>query len=90
MSAAAVRSSAAAVPGGGAVVPFPVESAAACPVPVMLSIKDTAERFGLPVHMIRQAVASGAVYSVRSGSKKFWVNQDSVVRWLSGEVVSNG
>ena len=37
--------------------------------PVMLSIKETADRFKLPVHFIRSLVADRKVYAVQAGSR---------------------
>lgn len=52
--------------------------------PEMLSIKETAYRFNLPVHFIRQLVTERKVYAVQAGSRKFYVNADSVTDYLSG------
>lgn len=52
--------------------------------PVMLSIKETADRFKLPVHFIRSLVADRKVYAVQAGSRKFYLNADSVTDYLSG------
>lgn len=59
-------------------------------VPDMRSVKETAARFGLPVHFIRQAVADGRIYAVQAGSKKYYVNQASVIAYLNGESATRG
>lgn len=52
--------------------------------PVMLSIRETADRFNLPVHFIRSLVAERKVYAVQAGSRKFYINITSVADYLSG------
>ena len=56
-------------------------------IPDMRSIKDTASRFGLPVHFVRQLVLDGKVYAVQAGKKKFYINQASVIDYLNGPQV---
>lgn len=53
-------------------------------IPVMLSIRGAAERFGLPVHFMRQLVADKKVYAIQAGSRKFYINSDSVTDYLAG------
>lgn len=55
-----------------------------CSVPDMRGITQTAERFGLPVHFVRQLVLTGKVISVRAGAKKYYVNQQSMIDYLNG------
>ena len=57
-------------------------------LPDMRSVKETATRFKLPVHFVRQAVLSGAVVAVQAGRKKYFVNQQSMANYLNG--VNNG
>ena len=59
-------------------------TALATAIPVMLSIKEVAEKYRLPVHFVREAVRQKLVYSVQAGSRKIYINEASVVRWLSG------
>ncbi len=68
-------------PAASNIVPLP---AAADDIPVMLGIKETAARFGLPVHFIRSLVSGGCVKWVQAGSKKIYVNQGSVIAFLNG------
>lgn len=51
-------------------------------LPDMRGIKETAERFNLPVHFIRQLVRTGKVKSVQAGSRKYYVNQQSMINYL--------
>lgn len=51
-------------------------------IPRMGSIKDTAKMFGLPVHLIRSLIEEGKVAYIQAGKKKFYVNQDSLVKYL--------
>lgn len=51
-------------------------------IPRMGSIKETADRFGLPAHLIRSLIEDGKVAYIRAGRKKFYVNQDSLVKYL--------
>lgn len=52
--------------------------------PLVLTIRETAARAGLPVHFVRRMVADGSVHAVRSGNK-FYVSWASVERFLAGE-----
>ena len=52
--------------------------------PVMLSIKETADLFNLPVHFIRSLVADRKIYAVQAGSRKYYINASSVSDYLSG------
>jgi len=53
-------------------------------IPLVLSVKETAERAGVPVSFIRRLIADGSVHAVRSG-KKYFVGWASVERFLAGE-----
>ena len=53
-------------------------------LPDMRGVKETAARFGMPVHFVRQAALSGAVVSVRAGKKKLYINQKSFCDYLNG------
>lgn len=53
-------------------------------IPVMLSLKETAIRFNLPVHFVRTLVANRSIYAVSNG-RKFFVNQQSVADYLNGK-----
>ena len=54
-------------------------------IPDMRSIKETAARFRLPVHLIRQLVIEKKVYAIQAGSKKYFVNQQSMINYLNGD-----
>lgn len=56
-------------------------------IPDMRGIRETAERFNLPVNFVRSLVREGKVVAVQAGRKKYFVNQASVIRFLNGEVV---
>lgn len=51
-------------------------------VPRMLTIRETAELFKLPVHFVRQKVSTGEVVAVRAG-RKFLVNVDRFAEYLN-------
>lgn len=51
-------------------------------IPTMLTVRETAERFKLPVHFVRACVGDGSFVSVRAG-RKFLVNAESVTAFLS-------
>jgi excisionase family DNA binding protein len=52
--------------------------------PLVLTIRETAARAGIPVAFVRRLVAEGSVHAVRSGSR-FYVTWASVERYLLGE-----
>lgn len=52
--------------------------------PIMLTINKAAEQAGVPVHALRQWMASGMIHSVRSGKKHF-VSWASLARFLEGD-----
>lgn len=51
-------------------------------IPTMLTVRETAERFKLPVHFVRSCVGDGSFVSVRAG-RKFLVNAESVTAFLN-------
>ena len=51
-------------------------------IPTMLTVRETAERFKLPVHFVRACVRDSSFVSVRAG-RKFLVNAESVTAFLS-------
>ena len=51
-------------------------------VPRMRTIKETAELFSLPVHVIRQKVSNGEIVAVRAG-RRFLVNVDRFSEYLN-------
>ena len=53
-------------------------------MPIVLTIRETASRAGIPVAFVRRLVAESKVHSVRSGSR-FYVTWASMERYLSGE-----
>lgn len=53
-------------------------------IPLVLTIRDTAARAGIPVAFVRRLVADGKVHSVRSGSR-FYVTWASMERYLCGD-----
>lgn len=61
---------------------------AASVFPEMISIKEAAGRTGLPVHFIRECVRRGDVVAVQAGTKKFFVNADSLRAYLNGGLQS--
>lgn len=52
-------------------------------IPLVLSIRETAARAGIPVAFVRRLVAENKVHSVRSGSR-FYVTWSSVEQYLTG------
>ena len=52
-------------------------------IPVMISIKEAAERFNLPENLIRQLVITKKVFSIQSGKKKYFINLGSLVNYLN-------
>ena len=53
-------------------------------VPIVLTIRETATRAGIPVAFVRRLVSEGRVHSVRSGSR-FYISWVSMERFLIGE-----
>lgn len=54
-------------------------------IPRMLTIREAAELFNLPIHFVRECVGDGRVVAVRAG-RKFLVNADSVTAFLNSGV----
>lgn len=52
-------------------------------LPDMRGIRETAERSGLPEHLVRQWVITGKVVAVRAGRGKYYVNQQSLIDFLN-------
>lgn len=52
--------------------------------PIVLTIRETAARAGIPVAFVRRLVADGSVHAVRSGNR-FYVTWASVERYLLGQ-----
>ena len=55
--------------------------------PRMESVKTTSKLFNLPVHFIRQKVASGEIVAVRAG-RRFLVNVDKLAEYLNNSKIS--
>lgn len=55
--------------------------------PLMLSVKETATRAGIPAHAIRRWIAEGKLHTVTSGNR-YYISWASVVRFLSGDADS--
>ena len=53
-------------------------------VPIVLTIRETAARAGIPVAFVRRLVAESFVHAVRSGNR-FYVSWSSVERYLLGQ-----
>jgi len=53
-------------------------------IPIVLTIRETASRAGIPVAFVRRMVAEGTVHTVRSGSRNY-VTWASMERHLLGE-----
>lgn len=52
-------------------------------IPTMLTIRETAALFKLPVHFIREKVNSGEIVAVRAGNK-YLVNVERFADYLNG------
>lgn len=52
--------------------------------PMVLSIRQAAEKAGIPTYFLRRLVADGRVYATRSG-KKIFVSWASLERLLVGD-----
>lgn len=53
-------------------------------LPVMLTVRQTAERAGVSEYAVRRWVADGQVHCVRSGNK-IYISWASMVQFLTGE-----
>ena len=51
-------------------------------IPLMLGIKEIAERFGIAQHYARQLALSGKVKAVRVGRGKILINAQSVTEYF--------
>lgn len=56
-------------------------------VPLMLGVKETAERFGIAQHYARQLALSGAVKAVRVGRNKILINAQSVADFFDSSYI---
>lgn len=56
--------------------------------PIMLSVKETAETFGIAEHYARQLALSGAVKAVRVGRGKILINYQSVCEYFDSSYIS--
>lgn len=54
-------------------------------IPVMLPIKDVAERSGLSYHFIRQLCLENKIVFIRAGNK-YLINMDRFIDFLNGEL----
>ncbi len=57
-------------------------------IPVMLGIKETAQRFGIAQHFARQLALTGKVRAVRAGNK-ILINQASVADFFNNSTLLN-
>ena len=57
-------------------------------MPIMLSVKETAETFGIAQHYARQLALSGAVKAVRVGRGKILINYQSVCEYFNSSVLN--
>lgn len=55
-------------------------------IPTMWGIKEAAEKTGLPVHFIRALVWDHKIRFVQAGSKKIFINAQSLADYLNGGV----
>lgn len=51
--------------------------------PQMISIQQAASSTGLPVHLLRTLIRAHKIAYIRSGSKKFWINAESLRAYLA-------
>ena len=56
--------------------------------PIMLSVKETAETFGIAQHYARQLALSGAVKAVRVGRGKILINYQSVCDYFDNTYIT--
>lgn len=52
-------------------------------MPLMLGVRETAKRAGVPEHALRRWIAEGRLHTVTSGNR-FYISWASVVRFLEG------
>lgn len=58
-------------------------------IPIMLGIKETAEKFGISQHYARQLALSGAVKAVRVGRSKILINAQSVAELFNSSYIKS-
>lgn len=58
-------------------------------VPEMSGVKETAERFGISQHYVRQLALSGAVKAVRVGRGKILVNVQSMADYFNSSYINS-
>ena len=52
-------------------------------IPDMRGIKETAARFNLPPHLVRDLVITGKVTAIQAGRGKYYINQKSMIDFLN-------
>ncbi len=57
-------------------------------IPLMLGVKETAERFGIAQNYARQLALSGAVKAVRVGRNKILINCDSLKEFFETSYIN--
>lgn len=57
-------------------------------LPIMLTVNQTAEAFGISRHFARQLALTGQVNAVRSG-KKILINRSSVARYFESATLKS-
>ena len=58
-------------------------------LPLMLSINETAERWGITKHYDRKLALSGTVNAVRIGKGKILINQSSVEEYFNSSYLTD-
>ncbi len=59
-------------------------------VPVMLTVKEAAETFGIAQHHARMLALSGAVAATRAGRSKILINKGSLIDYFNNCTLSDG
>ena len=61
-------------------------------IPEMLTVKQTAERFGLSTYAVRQLVRNGEIVYIRPGGQHgpIYINGDRLIEYLNGGGGDNG
>lgn len=57
-------------------------------IPTMLTIKETAEKFGLSEYFVRKEVGTGRVVAIKSGNKVL-VNAGKFIEYLNSNTLSS-
>lgn len=57
-------------------------------IPLMLGVKETAERFGIAQNYARQLALSGSVKAVRVGRNKILINAQSVADFFNSSYIN--